>query len=382
MKNILMVSYCFPPMQAPESIRSFKYAKFLKEQGFKVSILTAGEGDAEVKGIKIYKAKTKENKFLRGMAYFKMIKDPTQLWVKNARAKLAEILKNDKIDLIISRSMPVTSHFPLIDNPDTKEIPWFAEFSDPWTQSIYIKYPIPFMKKFDEKIEEKIMNQARKVIVTSKRTEELFLNKYPQLKGKSITIPNFFDASEFNIGARKKEDNRFLIIHAGNFYGIRSPEPLFKALRLLEEEQRDKIKVQLIGSIGKFKDLIEKYELTKTVELVSTVPRSDIFSYLNSADSLLVVDAPSKEPSVFLPTKLCEYLYLNKPILAISPEGTTKDIILKAKAGLVAAPENVEKIKENLIKILSFKRNASDEVEKYSIATCLNQLKELVDKEI
>jgi hypothetical protein len=47
-----------------------------------------------------------------------------------------------------------------------------------------------------------------------------------------------------------------------------------------------------------------------------------------AADVLLVIDAPSRGPSLFLPSKLVDYLPFRKPILGLTPgEGASADVL-------------------------------------------------------
>jgi hypothetical protein len=64
-----------------------------------------------------------------------------------------------------------------------------------------------------------------------------------------------------------------------------------------------------------------------------------------SADALLVIDAPSSTPSIFLPSKLVESIGANRPVWGITPPGTSAEVIsdwcpgatVLAAAGDVAA---------------------------------------------
>ena len=65
---------------------------------------------------------------------------------------------------------------------------------------------------------------------------------------------------------------------------------------------------------------------------------------MQQADILLIIDA-AFEKSVFLPSKLIDYLGSKTPILGISPDGTTKDL-LKSIGYKCIHPNDTELIKK------------------------------------
>jgi glycosyltransferase involved in cell wall biosynthesis len=358
-------------MNSPEAIRSGKYAKYLNRFGLNVFVLTS--------------ERRKAGLFLRALAHYDIIPDSCGKWIKPAFEEACEIIDREKIDIIVSRSMPIVSHrVALLVKEEYPNIPWIAEFSDPWTQSTYKKYKLGIGKGRDEKFEKLIFQKADKIIATSYRTADLFLKKYP---GTDVEpIPNFYDEEEFrNIDSLIRIPNKFVIMYTGNFYGIRTPEYLLKALKKLEKDGIKNIIIILIGNMGKYQKLINKYKVSKELLQIRTpVEREEAIELLKYADGYLLIDAPSKEPSVFLPSKLPEYLYMRKPILALTPEGTVNDIIRETKTGVCIQPDNVEEIKLALKYMPSLIINAEANIEKYGAMECVWDLaliiKEMIQK--
>jgi glycosyltransferase involved in cell wall biosynthesis len=379
--KILLISHNFPPMETPEAIRSGKYAKYLNRFGVNMFVVHAtGE--------------EKNSLFRKGLAHFDIIPDPYSNWVKVATNEALEIIEKEKIELIISRSMPIASHFVALKVKEKHPgLPWIAEFSDPWTQNTYKKYPIlGWGSRRDNKNEQKIFKTANKVIATSYRTAQLFVDKYPWAINKIEAIPNFYDEEDYH-KFQKRVTNRFIILHTGNFYGIRTPEPFLKALLELHTENpnfTDTILVAFVGSFGKYSKVLEKYQDQLPPSLLKVKPpieRNRIGNLLNYADAFLLIDAPlnkKNEPSVFLPSKLPEYLYMQKPILALTPSGTSRDIIIQTGAGIFVNPDNVASIKEALKLIVTFKMpdNIGNVLDSYNAITNIWELFLLIKKEL
>jgi glycosyltransferase involved in cell wall biosynthesis len=167
---------------------------------------------------------------------------------------------------------------------------------------------------------------------------------------------------------------------------MRSPEPFLKGLKLLASEiDISEIKVKLVGNMKGFENLIGKYGLENIVEMTGILPREEAHRHLLSADVLLLIDAPSETPSVFLPSKLVEYIFMNKPILAITPEGTSADVIQATHTGASVSPNDIIGIK-NLIKNyyelfrtskLEISPDAK-EVNRYTARQCTKEMHELI----
>jgi hypothetical protein len=75
---------------------------------------------------------------------------------------------------------------------------------------------------------------------------------------------------------------------------------------------------------------------------------------------------------------------MKRPILALTPEGTVRDIISETGMGLCIPPENVEEIKYALKYLPKIIINPNSDIEKYSAMECVWDLaliiKELVNK--
>jgi len=134
---------------------------------------------------------------------------------------------------------------------------------------------------------------------------------------------------------------------AGNFYGVRSPEPLFKALKLLKDTQPEiaaHLQINLWGKLGPFMPLLQVYGVEDKVIYHGEAPRSRVLSELSSSDVLILIDAPSSGESIFLPAKLMDYLAVRRPILGITPAGESARLIQSTKTGTAVSPDDVSGI--------------------------------------
>jgi len=400
MKKILLVSYSFPPIKAADSTLIFNFVKYLHLFNWSAAVLcakkTMGElTDASIasdlpKNVSVHSAYPIGNIIIYIFQKLKILSYTYSRigWAPLAIREGKKILKKGNIDIIISRSTPIVSHLVALKLKSLSKLYWIASFSDPWTQSTYYSFPNKIIKKIDEYLEKKVMLTADKIIVTTEQTKRLFLEKY-KIKDKIEVIPNSCDPLEFLIKTNRQKEDKFVITYAGNFYGPRSPEPFFKALKLLSSEMDvdKKIKVKLIGKIKTTENLVSKYKLEKVVQLIDIMPRKDVFEYLFNSDILLLIDAPSKQESVFLPSKLIEYINMRKPILAVVPTGASADVIRSTKTGTVVALDDTEGIKNTIKDYYELYKMARleikpnwEEIKKYDAKNCAETLIKIAEK--
>ena len=398
MRKLLFIAYKFPPTGGSESIRSLKSVKYLVKFGWNPVVLTA-KRSKELKdssllseslcSVSVHRAYSLENTVFKALAIFLGLSDKF-VWIPFAIRKGRDILKKGNINVIISRSTPVTSHLVAYKLKLYSGLPWIADFSDPWTQNPYVQYPSRAIQRFDEGLERKVVYAADRIIFTSERTRSQFLSKYKDIsENKVLTIPNFYDPDDFMKPRKIVKSDKFTITYTGGFYGIRTPEPFFMALKLLKEEREDikgNVKVNIIGNLKGFEHLIPKYELDDIVQVTCHIPHKDVFYRLYDSDVLLLIDAPVK-PNIFLPVKLLEYVYTGKPILAITPEdGESADVIKATKTGIVVSPDNIEGIKEAILyyyeqyKISELVTNPDwNEIQKYGAENCTKKLVTVIE---
>ena len=80
--------------------------------------------------------------------------------------------------------------------------------------------------------------------------------------------------------------------------------------------------------------------LSARVEAPGFVSHRAALLALMSSTVNLLVDVVYEGPNVHTPGKLYEYLRANRPILALSAEGSTPDLIREAQGGWIVSPDD------------------------------------------
>lgn len=404
MKNVLFISYYFPPIHSVESTMALNSVKYLPDFGWTPIVIAAKRAnkrgiDRETmdnipSNIIVHRTYSREGIIFRVLNRFKLIPDDVIGWLPFALKTCRVAFKNKPIRAIVSRAHPITSHIVAqqLKSSMASNLPWIVLFGDPWTQNPYVSYSNAWTKRRHEAIEKRILSTADRVVVTTEQTKKLLMDKY-DISDKVIVLPNTYDSTELDDQLRWVESepkwSRFTIVHTGNFYGSRSPEPLFKAIRLLIDrrpELADQIQVRLVGSIGPFRHLIMRYKLKSVVQLINFLPRREMFKEVRRSDILLLIDAPSYQESIFLPAKLIEYIKSQKPIIGITPPGAAADVIYQTKTGKVVSPADISAITQAISDYYDLYKKSNlriypdwSKIEKYSASRYAHSLSQLLD---
>lgn len=221
---------------------------------------------------------------------------------------------------------------------------WVAHFSDPWADNPFD----PDAKDWSAS-EAAVLEAADMAIFTSQETIDLVYSKYPAaLRSKAKVLPHAFDASLYRDGPQSEQ---ITVRYMGNLFAGRGPEPLFEALVILQDrapEQLNGVRFEFIGESTRGLDahpLMSKLP-SRCVSFLPKVTYLESLALMKSADLLLNIDA-SASISVFLPSKLIDYVGAARPIFGISPPGTAAKLIGDL-GGWVADPTEPDRIAAQL----------------------------------
>ncbi len=302
----------------------------------------------------------------RFVPFYGCVPDEFRRWVPRAeRATAEELRRRDfRPDVLVTFGVPMSDHLLGLLLKAKLDVPWVAHFSDPWLDNVFHRRNV-LANLVNRRLERSVVAAADRLIFTSAETLELVMRKYPpQWRGKATVLPHSYDPALYP--APSPDPRGPVLRYLGNFYGHRSPVPLFRALAaILAEEPKllDGVRVELIGQMPR--RMREHAALRALpdglVRLVGTVPYSQSLKLMVEADLLLLIDGPD-ELSVFLPSKLIEYLGAGVPVFGIAPPGTSARLLARAGAE-VADPRQPSAVVEGLrqaLRLVHRRRFATD----------------------
>ena len=308
----------------------------------------------------------------RTISEYFIVPDSDIFWSIGSMIRGFIISKKEKPDTILSSGPAHSSHLVALFLKKVTKINWVVEFRDPWTMNPFnIPKPFKILTLIDNYLEKIVLANADKINVTSTHYKDQFLKKYNFLtKEKIVCIPNGYDPEDF-MNKLSVRNEKFTIVHSGNFYQHRSSDMFIKAVIYLFKNKlldKNNFQIKFVGGIDEHgRNLIENSEFTECFLFCGQVSHSESINEICNADLLLLIPGPGEGT---MPGKFYEYMATSKPIFCISNKSPAKDYIINYNMGKVVKDNN----KEEIIKEL--KIFVEEIIEKKFICPDINFLKE------
>lgn len=278
-------------------------------------------------------------------------------------------LKEDQYDLIyaLGSGSEFLTHIALGEM--NLNIPFYVNVHDPFPIHLY---PIPYRKEQNNillNLEKRIgntFNKAKGISFPSQYLMEDMSKYFPIIKEKGFVIPHI--GTTLNHGVQEIDENnedfissnKINLLHAGSLLGPRDPKFIIQAFLSLKEEEKDLCENVVLTFLGKIaKELKESVVNTKEIVFFNKrVTYQKSLELTAQSDALLVVEAIS-DFSPFMPGKLADILFLEKPILALTPHKSEVSRVLGTNYPYICRLDDVTKIKEILKQLIFDLKNNS-----------------------
>jgi len=403
-KRLLMISYPFPPNASAGAVRSLKFAKYLPDFGWETDVITIhprvdavtnwASTDQESRRFNVFRTKTIDPWLFFSRRNYQFVifrlfrslmmrlfsfPDHMGLWIPFAvRRALAQIHKQ-KYDAIYTTSPPHSSHIAGLIISRMSNLPWIADFRDPWTQNAYRRND--FMERFlfhiEKLLEVSVYKNATVILANTESNRRRIMHDFAWLsKDKVVLLPNGW--IEFASNKMKKpQAKKFEILHAGSFYPKFQPYGLLKAIAAWRKGEiasavggfpENKVSIRLLGVKDEVtRNIVKNLELEDIVTIEGWVPLNSAREFMCGADLLWATLGTGNESSSYVPSKLFEYFAAKRPIIGFFPEGDAAELITKTGTGTVFSSDAPEPI-------AYFLKNAINDKEKDNIAYHPNEL--------
>jgi glycosyltransferase involved in cell wall biosynthesis len=283
---------------------------------------------------------------LRLASWLRDYPDTARIWVRRAADAAIGLAAAGEYAGLITFAQPWSDHLVGLRVRRSTGLPWVAHFSDPWAGS---PYATPRQRSIWRPMEEQVIREASAVVFVTEETADLTMAKYPGAwRSKVSVVPHGFEARPVDPPRPADVRRPLRLVHTGRFYrGVRTPTALLRALA--DQHRRDPIHGALdVVFVGPHTQEYEREAaalgLTPFVKFRGRVAPAEAMRIAAGADALLVIDAASEGPSVFLPSKLIEYLPLRKPILGLTPPTGASARLLRRLGCAVAPPDDAAAI--------------------------------------
>jgi glycosyltransferase involved in cell wall biosynthesis len=278
-----------------------------------------------------------------------LLPDENVTWNATAIPKAISIVRSEGIDVVLTTSPPASVHLIGAAVKRATGVKWVADLRD----SIALH-----AHRSSEGIGARAKQKARAGVahLVARRADAIVTaaeaitveTRGLSPAGRLVTIPNGSDFDDF-AGLEHERGDRFRITHAGSFFGKRDPKPF---LRALAASGLDDVTVRFLGDFRPTdREAVHELGLDDRVELIPHVPRRESLRLQRESDVLLLLipEAGGRGRGV-LSGKVFEYIAAERPILAIvPPDGAAAELVRDTNVGVVAAPEDVDAIREALV---------------------------------
>lgn len=391
-KKILALVGPFVPTNEPMTLLPYKHLRKLEAD---IDVLSLQEKedlslkekllcDPEYKKFNIYTiGKYNDALFsIRNINLYKALKN-----IKKYKEKALSTWKSGNYDLVYSSSFPLFTHEAALQIKKEDNAFWIASFTDPINHSpykedeeTYRNYSLPEKIAFKfycryyvkDEVEKDVFENADILIFICEEQKYFMLEQYEkyygnvcrdELEKKSLILPlNYIKEWEKRKLNPLKETEKIILSHFGRVYGLRKIDNFIKALSLVIKDNpqlKSKVIVEQYGEFRK-KDrkLIQQFNLTDNFKISDKIPYEECIQKMNQSHALLVFDTimPEESWQPYLPSKILEYSLLKKNVFAITTKKSPTYRIMRSSNGL-AALDNVEDIKENLIELFKGKKS-------------------------
>ena len=292
MKKALIISYYWPPSGGSGVQRWLKFVKYLRDYNWEpvvvcpenpeypeydTSLFKNIPAGLEVLKIPIWEpyqvyknllgqnkndkisasflSEKKKNQALEAISIWIrgnfFIPDARKFWIRPSIKFLTKYLAKNKMDVIISTGPPHTTNLIAMQISQKFDLPWLADFRDPWTNIDFykdLKLTSPADRKH-HKLESEVLHRASAVTVISNSMAGDFRNIH---RRSYNVITNGFDPDDMVETSSLEPDKKFSVAHVGTLVSTRNPVTLWIALKELlisHPGLEEDLEIKLVGKV-------------------------------------------------------------------------------------------------------------------------------------
>jgi len=272
---------------------------------------------------------------------------------KSTKAVL-KIIEQEKPDFLFQHHHDFTIGGTLIKERTGLPFLLHCDFIQQWTKKYWGKLYMEKLLKWGEEIQ---WESADVIFTISNVAKKMMVDIYGAEESKIIVNPNGVDTEFFKFSSEKRNEIRTKLIiedkfvqgFSGTFGVYHGVEYLAEAIKKTAELVPDAVFL-FIGDgelKPKVEEIIKRDNVENKVIFTGLVPFAEVPAYLSACDVLHSPCINNEDSSEYFgsPTKLFEYMGMEKPIVATSV-GQQTDVINHKENGLLINEKSPEEIAE------------------------------------
>jgi glycosyltransferase involved in cell wall biosynthesis len=376
--NLLLVAYFYPPCRDTGAHRPAAMAKWLRQLGHRVTVLTTsayGTDDGGEEGVEraadLQRLRARLHGHDRVDALFDsdtyagrphllsrvLVPEPlVAAWAPFARSGALRLHASERFDCVITSSPPESAH-AVGRALSRRGVAWVADLRDAWTfEPIRPPFPTAAQRRLDRWLERRWLLSADEVVCVSRPVAD---DLRERLGIQARLVPNGWDPdltepAGADPAARILDPERTSLVYTGRFgsYG-RDPAPLVRALVELGNADPDaasRLELVLAGPLTDAEAALMQTDVSPSrIVVAGSLPRPAALALQRDADALLLLASPRR--TQLLNFKLFEYLAAERPILALAA-GTEAGRVVNELGGETVPADDVPAIVDGLRKLV------------------------------
>ncbi|MEN6445249.1 MAG: glycosyltransferase family 4 protein [Candidatus Cloacimonas sp.] len=389
--KILYISYFYPPLAGPASLRNLKTVKYLSQLGNTIDVLTVGNivynyydngllaqceqnriihipsfdpmsileklsGKNKTMSDKIYHQTPEKLKiFIRWLYPL----DDKVLWLPNLLKTAKKFLAADSYDLIYVSCGPFSSAVAVRYLSKRFKLPYVLDMRDYWTLLNDYKLQGTYLNRcFSRHFEKLILKDAALIVAASKGIVEDISNHFDsKLRDKTFLLYNGNDEEDFaDLKEVKTDPDKYSLSYFGTITAKLSLKWLLRAIKELKQENKLPAGFCLYFYGNYHRETYQEIQQSGVEEIVKIIPQlthKDALAAMQSSDALLLLINSNTSHGV-ITSKVFEYLRIGKPILAVIPkQGEAAELLAESGQNNICPMESSSAIKKALEKLFA-----------------------------
>jgi glycosyltransferase involved in cell wall biosynthesis len=278
-----------------------------------------------------------------------LVPDENVSWNLTAAPAAIRIARREGIDVVVTTSPPTSVHLVGAAVKRATGARWIADLRDSIVANPHRRFESPLVRAKEATGEGVARLVARYADAVTAVSEPIAEEVRSLGAGRVETIANGCDFEDF-AGLEYRPGERFRLTHTGSFFGRRSPRAVLEALAGTDAD----VVARFVGDFrSSDRQWAEGLDLGDRLELHPYLPRRQVLALQRDSEALLLLIPESGgRGRAVLSAKVFEYLAAERPILAaVPPDGAAADLVRETKAGIVVPPDDVEGLRDALVRL-------------------------------
>ncbi|MFZ4700438.1 MAG: glycosyltransferase [Candidatus Methylumidiphilus sp.] len=379
-KNLLIITYHFPPSAAVGGLRLLGFSRHLPKFGWQTEVIAPPKipwepvdpallGQVPAEAV-LHAVPFTGSRIIRRLAGI-------DSWLPKAWIACQHAIRQRRPDAILTSGPPHHVHLVGLGLKKWYGVPWVTDFRDPWAWTARFRDPVFGSRSsaywWENTLEQAVIRHSDAIIVNAPLSSETFAAAYPEHAGKAVVITNGYDPELFeNLAKPNTVEAAIRLLYCGQLYAGRDPRPFFDALQALLTERtagQRPIRVDFFGAFRldtqdfDFEAEIRPHGLDGIVSVHREIPHLQSITEMTRSDILLLFDTPGRRIGV--PAKLYEYIGSGRPILAMAESDSDTAWVLRQAGAIyrMANPGDTESIHRGLRELIDAIENGQPAIE-------------------